>query len=31
MKENSPIPNWFDDQSVHEVDWLDNRFVKNMI
>ena len=23
-----PIPNWFDDQSVHEVDWLDNRFVK---
>jgi glycosyltransferase involved in cell wall biosynthesis len=23
-----PIPNWFDDQSVHEVDWIDNRFVK---
>lgn len=23
-----PIPNWFDDQSVHEVDWSNNRFVK---
>ena len=23
-----PIPNWFDDQSVREVDWIENRFVK---
>lgn len=23
-----PIVNWFDDRTVHEVDWLENRFVK---
>jgi len=27
-KKIHPIPNWFDDRSVQEVDWSDNRFVK---